>query len=195
MAVDDETGEVWVADAWNQRFSRFSATGVPMGTWGHRGPGGPFDMNYPRHIQIQPANTAACPAPTTPSASGSARSVATTCRCTTTRPRARPPATTPPRTDGACAPTYVTQIGEIGDDNIEPNHFRWPVDIEFYTRPDGTEIAVIGDRMASSVKFFNARHSRRSSTRWSPTPATARPMIPRPNHGTAIDPATGNITW
>ena len=31
VAVDDQTGEVWVADAWNQRFLRFSATGAHMG--------------------------------------------------------------------------------------------------------------------------------------------------------------------
>ena len=40
VAVDDQTGDVWVADAWNQRFQRFSSTGVSLGTWGQRGPGG-----------------------------------------------------------------------------------------------------------------------------------------------------------
>ena len=34
VAVDDETGDVWVADTWNQRFVRFSSTGVHLGTWG-----------------------------------------------------------------------------------------------------------------------------------------------------------------
>ena len=86
--------------------------------------------------------------------------------------------TRPPR-----IPTYVAQIGEIGADNIEPNHFRWPVDIEFYTRADGTEIAIIGDRMASSVKFFDAntyqeilspKPRRPRPTRTTTTPKTVR---------------------
>ena len=34
--VDDETGDVWVADSWNQRFQRFKSTGEFIGTWGTR---------------------------------------------------------------------------------------------------------------------------------------------------------------
>ena len=55
-AVDDLTGDVWVADAWAQRFDRFSSTGALIGTWGERGPGGPFNMNYPRSIAIDPVS-------------------------------------------------------------------------------------------------------------------------------------------
>ena len=53
VAVDKDTGDVWVADSWNQRFQRFSSTGVSLGAWGQRGPGGPFEMNYPRSIAVQ----------------------------------------------------------------------------------------------------------------------------------------------
>ena len=55
VAIDDSNGDVWVADAWAQRFQRFSSTGASLGSWGQRGPGGSFNMNYPRHIAIQPA--------------------------------------------------------------------------------------------------------------------------------------------
>lgn len=171
VAVDDTTGEVWVADAWAQRFQRFSPSGQSMGAWGERGPGGPFDMNYPRSIAIQPGSRRIWVAnerghhlqvynyPTTPTGS----------------------------------PTYVAQIGQIGNDDVEANHFRWPVDIEFYTRSDGTQIAVIGDRMASSVKFFNANTFQEILNPNDTDPSDGAPMIPRPNHGTAVDPATGNV--
>jgi DNA-binding beta-propeller fold protein YncE len=82
------------------------------------------------------------------------------------------------------SPTYVRQIGLIGSDDTDPGHFRWPVDIEFYTRTDGTRVAVIGDRMASSVKIFNANTYEE---------LLMIPNSPNSNHGTAVDPATGNI--
>ena len=59
-------------------------------------------------------------------------------------------------TSNTAQPTYVAQVGLIGSDDTDPGHFRWPVDIEFYRGPTGTQVAVIGDRMASSVKIFNA---------------------------------------
>ena len=40
-------------------------------------------------------------------------------------------------TSNTASPTYVAQIGQIGSDDTDPGHFRWPVDIEFYTAPDG----------------------------------------------------------
>ena len=55
------------------------------------------------------------------------------------------------------------------------------MDIEFYTRPDGTHVAVIGDRMASSVKIFNSDTFQELL------------KITNANHGTAVDPGTGNI--
>lgn len=181
VSVDDTNGDVWVADAWNQRFVRFSSTGTHLGTWGTRGPGGPFDMNYPRHIAVQPENTAAMPGTDHPKRIWIGQE----------RGHHLQVYNAPTTTTGS--PTYVAQIGLIGADDIEPNHFRWPVDIEFYTRPDGTEIAIIGDRMASSVKFFNAVTFQEILNPNDTTPDDGAPMIPRPNHGTAVDPATGNV--
>lgn len=168
-AVDDATGEVWVADAWNQRFSRFSATGAHMGTWGQRGPGGPFDMNYPRSIAVQQR------------ANGSKRVWVANERAHHLQVYNYP-------TTATGSPTYVRQIGEIGRDDTEPGHFRWPVDIEFYQRPasgctwcDGRQVAVIGDRMAASIKIFDAETFEELL------------FIEDLAYATAVDPATGLI--
>lgn len=171
VAVDDTTGDVWVAESFGQRFQRFSSTGASIGSWGERGPGGPFDMNYPRSIAIQPGSR----------------------RIWVSNERGHHLQVYNYPTSNAAAPTYVAQIGQIGSDDVEANHFRWPVDIEFYTRPDGTQIAVVGDRMASSVKFFNANTFQEILNPNDTDPSDGAPMIPRPNHGTAIDPATGNV--
>ena len=172
VAVDDQTGEVWVADAWNQRFVRFSATGAHMGTWGARGPGGPFNMNYPRSIAIDPVSR----------------------RIWIANERGHHIQVYNYPTSATASPTYVRQIGQIGRDDIEPNHFRWPVDIEFYTQPGGRRVAVIGDRMASSVKMYDANTYAEITKPVDPDPTDPEnPMIPVSNHGTAIDPATGNI--
>lgn len=159
VAVDRVTGEVWVADAWAQRFQRFSATGVSMGAWGTRGGGGAFQMNYPRTIAIDPV----------------------TRRIWVANERGHHIQVYTYPTSATASPTYVRQIGLVGADDTDPGHFRWPVDVEFFTRTDGTRVAVIGDRMAASVKIFNA--------------ATYQELlkIPNANHGTAVDPATGNI--
>ncbi|HLM19369.1 MAG TPA: hypothetical protein VK549_16220, partial [Acidimicrobiia bacterium] len=172
VAVDDQTGEVWVADAWNQRFVRFSATGAHMGTWGTRGPGGPFDMNYPRSIAIDPV----------------------TRRIWVANERGHHIQVYTYPTSATGSPTYVRQIGQIARDDVEPNHFRWPVDIEFYTQPSGRRVAVIGDRMAASVKMFDANTYQEITKPVDPDPSDPEnPLIPVANHGTAIDPATGNI--
>jgi hypothetical protein len=163
VAVDDATGEVWVADSWNQRFSRYSSTGAHMGTWGQRGPGGPFDMNYPRSIAIQPP------------ANGRPK------RIWISNERGHHIQVYNYPTTAGGSPTYVTQIGAIGQDNTDPGNFRWPVDIEFYTRPDGTQVAVMGDRMAPSVKIFDAGTFEELL------------MIPGGGLATAVDPANGNI--
>jgi hypothetical protein len=159
VAVDDQTGDVWVADAWNQRFQRFTSTGVSLGAWGARGPGGPFDMNYPRSIGINPANR----------------------QIWVANERGHHIQVYNYPTSQTAAPTYVTQIGQIGSDDTDPGHFRWPVDIEFYQPPTGDMRAIIGDRMAASVKIFDAITFQEIL------------MIPATNHGTAVDPATGNI--
>jgi hypothetical protein len=159
VAIDDQTGQIWVADAWNQRFQRFSATGQQIGAYGARGPGGPFQMNYPRSIAINPVNR----------------------QIWVANERGHHIQVYNYPTSNTAQPTYVAQIGLIGSDDTDPGHFRWPVDVEFYTPPTGPTVAVIGDRMASSVKIFNA------------TTRQEIAMIPVANHGTAIDPATGYI--
>lgn len=159
VAVDDLTGDVWVADTWNQRFVRFNANGQFLGAWGNRGPGGPYQMNYPRSIAIDPVSR----------------------RIWLSQERGHHIQVYEyPSTPGG-TPAYVAQIGAIGQDNTDPGNFRWPVDIEFYTRTDGARVAVIGDRMAASVKIFDA------------TTFEELLMIEVSNHGTAVDPDTGNI--
>jgi NHL repeat/Bacterial Ig domain len=159
VAIDDQTGQVWVADAWAQRFQRFSSTGTSLGSYGFRGSGGPFQMNYPRSIAINPANR----------------------QIWVANERGHHIQVYNYPNGNNASPTYVAQIGQIGSDDTDPGHFRWPVDIEFYQPPTGNMRAIIGDRMASSVKIFDA------ITRQELV------MIPAANHGTAVDPATGNI--
>lgn len=159
VAVDKTTGDVWVADAWAQRFQRFASNGTVIGAWGQRGPGGPFDMNYPRSIAIQPGSR----------------------RIWVANERGHHLQVYNYPTSNSAAPTYVAQIGQIGSDDTDPGHFRWPVDVEFYTRPGGRQVAVVGDRMAASVKILDANTFQELL------------MIPEANHGTAVDPATGNI--
>lgn len=173
-ALDDTTGEVWVADAWNQRFQRFSADGALLGSWGQRGPGGPFDMNYPRHIAIQPATA------TTPK------------RIWVVNERGHHLQVYDYPTSVTAAPTYVRQVGQIHMDDTNNGHFRWPGDVEFYTRPNGRMVAIISDRMAASVKVLDAVTFEEIDM---------SPVNPHPDHnyiavtsnGTGVDPATGNI--
>ncbi len=174
VAIDDATGDVWVADSWGQRFQRFSSTGANLGSWGKRGPGGAFDMNYPRHIAVQPATA------TTPK------------RIWVVNERGHHIQVYNAPTTPTGAPTYVRQIGQIGSDDTDNGHFRWPGDVEFYTRPDGTPVAIITDRMASSVKVINAVTFEEIDM----TPLDVDPnhnFIPVASSGTAVDPATGNI--
>ncbi len=148
VAVDALTGDVWIAEAWNQRFDRFSASGQFLNTWGKRGPGGPYDMNYPRSIGIDPVTRRVWIA----NERGHHVQVYT------------------------YTGNYVTQIGLIGSDDTDPGHFRWPVDFEFYGRR-----VIIGDRMGGVVKIFDADTFQEIL------------QFDSTNHGTAVDPATGNI--
>ena len=160
VAIEKTSGDVWVADAWNQRFQRFTSTGQSLGSWGARGPGGPFQMNYPRSIGINPANR----------------------QIWVANERGHHIQVYNYPTSQTASPTYVAQIGQIGSDDTDPGHFRWPVDIEFYQPPTGNMRAIIGDRMAASVKIFDA--------------VTRQEILMIPdgaNHGLAVDPATGNI--
>ncbi len=173
-AIDDASGEVWVADSWGQRFQRFSSTGASMGAWGQRGPGGAFDMNYPRHIAIQPATA------TTPK------------RVWVVNERGHHLQVYNYPTSSTAAPTYVRQVGLIGSDDTDNGHFRWPGDVEFYTRPSGQQVAIITDRMAASVKVLDAATFAEIDMQ----PLVDDPdanFIPVTSNGTAVDPATGNI--
>jgi len=56
VAVDPATGDVWVADSWNQRFCRYAADGTHEGCWGGRGNLPPYGIKYPRGIAFDPVN-------------------------------------------------------------------------------------------------------------------------------------------
>jgi DNA-binding beta-propeller fold protein YncE len=56
VAVDPATGDIWVADTWNQRFCRFAADGTREGCWGGRGNAPPYGVKYPRGIGFDPVN-------------------------------------------------------------------------------------------------------------------------------------------
>ncbi|MCW2764498.1 MAG: hypothetical protein JWO11_457 [Nocardioides sp.] len=101
--VDDETGDIWVADSWNQRFQRFAPTGEFIGTWGTRSASPEYGMNYPRGIGIDPV---------------SHRVWVANQRGHHIKRYAY---------DG----TFVDQLGDAEIDSNTPGHFRWPLDIEF----------------------------------------------------------------
>lgn len=56
VAVDPATGDLWVADTWNQRFCRYAADGTHEGCWGGRGNSPPYGVKYPRGIGFDPVN-------------------------------------------------------------------------------------------------------------------------------------------
>jgi DNA-binding beta-propeller fold protein YncE len=56
IAIDPTTGNLWVADSWNERFQEFSPTGALLGTWGFRGSSPPYGLKYPRGIGFDPVN-------------------------------------------------------------------------------------------------------------------------------------------
>ena len=48
------TGDVWVADTWNQRFCRYAADGTHEGCWGGRGNLPPYGIKYPAGHRLRP---------------------------------------------------------------------------------------------------------------------------------------------
>jgi sugar lactone lactonase YvrE len=56
VAVDTTTGNVWVADSWNERFQKFAPDGTLLGSWGFRGSTAPYGLKYPRGIGFDPVN-------------------------------------------------------------------------------------------------------------------------------------------
>jgi DNA-binding beta-propeller fold protein YncE len=55
VAVDPVTGDVLVADNWNQRIQRFAPDGTLLQVFGERGSFPPSGMNYPRSVAVDPA--------------------------------------------------------------------------------------------------------------------------------------------
>ena len=55
VAVDRATGDILVADNWNQRVQRFSPSGALLQVFGERGSFPPTGMNYPRSVAVDPA--------------------------------------------------------------------------------------------------------------------------------------------
>jgi DNA-binding beta-propeller fold protein YncE len=55
VAVDRATGDILVADNWNQRVQRFASDGSLLQVFGERGSFPPAGMNYPRSVAVDPA--------------------------------------------------------------------------------------------------------------------------------------------
>ena len=102
--VDDETGDIWVADSWNQRVQRFASTGEFISTFGTRSSSPQYGMNYPRGIGIDPVSRRVWVA------------------------NQRGHHIKRFDYDGA----FVDQLGDAEMDSESPGYFRWPLDIEFY---------------------------------------------------------------
>ena len=101
--VDDQTGDIWVADSWNQRVQQFAPTGEFIRTWGNRSSNPEFGMNYPRGIGVDPVSRRIWVA------------------------NQRGHHIKRYEYDG----TFVDQLGDAEHDSESPGFFRWPLDIEF----------------------------------------------------------------
>lgn len=102
--VDDETGDVWVADSWNQRIQRFASTGEFISTFGTRSSSPQYGMNYPRGIGIDPVSR----------------------RIWVANQRGHHIKRF--TYDGL----FVDQLGDAESDSEAVGSFRWPLDIEFH---------------------------------------------------------------
>lgn len=56
VAVDQGTGQVFVADTFNHRVQRFGRAGGYQASWGYRGRGTGTAMDYPRGVGVDPAD-------------------------------------------------------------------------------------------------------------------------------------------
>ena len=102
--VDDQTGDIWVADSWNQRVQRFASTGEFISTFGTRSTSPQYGMNYPRGIGVDPVSR----------------------RVWVVNQRGHHIKRY--EYDG----TFVDQLGDAELDNSAPGNFRWPLDVEFF---------------------------------------------------------------
>ena len=131
-------------------------------------------MNYPRHIAVQPATA------TTPK------------RIWVVNERGHhlQVYNAPTTATAAHRPTSAGRPDR--QRRHRQRHFRWPGDVEFAPSARRTQVAIITDRMASSVKVINAV----TFAEIDMTPTVDDPdanFIPVAGSGTAVDPATGNI--
>jgi DNA-binding beta-propeller fold protein YncE len=104
VAVDATTGDVLVADSWNQRFVRFTAGGAYLGEWGSRGGSPPYGMNYPRGIGVDPV----------------------TGNIWVVNQRGHHIKVYDSSSN------FLFQVGSGGVDSSNTGYFRWPLDVEFY---------------------------------------------------------------
>lgn len=103
--VNPTTGDVWVADSWNQRVHRFQGDGTFVGEWGFRGSTPPYGFNYPRGIGIDP----------------------TTQNVWVSNERGHYI-----RVFDPTMTTALFTVGAEGVDSSDTNYLRWPNDVEFY---------------------------------------------------------------
>jgi DNA-binding beta-propeller fold protein YncE len=127
--INDQTGEVYVADSFNQRFQRFTGGGVFEASYGQRGPHLPYGQNYPRGIGVDEAHGYLWVA----NERGHHYKVYTL--------------PTSPNAD----PQFVSYVGDPLSDDTSPGHLRWPNDVEFWNGR-----AFTADRVSNRVKIFDA---------------------------------------
>ena len=138
--VDDVTGDIWVADSWNQRFQRFGKDGSFIGTWGTRGASLEYGMNYPRGIAIDPTS----------------RRVWVVNQRGHHIKRYEYDA------------SFVDQLGDAEVDSESAGFFRWPLDVEFYpptntamvTDRNSSKVKILDATSGAEIRSFtrNGNH-------------------------------------
>ena len=103
VAVDDSTGNVYVADPYNNRFQTFGPDGSFMGSWGKRNSIAPYGFDYPRGLAYD--NTLD--------------------RVWVLNTRAHNI-----RRYNADS-SYIDTLGSEPNDSAAPGYFRWPVTADF----------------------------------------------------------------
>jgi tripartite motif-containing protein 71 len=104
VAVDSDTGNVYVADTWAQRFQMFAPDGGWLGSWGRRFSQPPYGFDYPRGIAFDDALD---------------RVWVLNTRAHNIR-----------RYQANAA--YIDTLGSEQNDSNAPGFFRWPVDAAFF---------------------------------------------------------------
>lgn len=131
--VDDLTGDVWVADSWNQRFQRFRSTGEFAGTWGTRSANPEYGMNYPRGIGVDPVSR----------------------RIWVVNQRGHHIKRY--SYDGS----WHSTLGDAEVDSVNTGYFRWPLDVEFHagkavvTDRNSTKVKILDADTGAELSSFN----------------------------------------